>query len=108
MIQLSETAAEKIKVLISEQSLADIGGLRVYASSGCCSNRSFGMALEAEPHPEDNVFLSQGVRVLVDPSSYSQLEGANIGYKHNETSEGFTIEKAQGHSQCKCGGNCNC
>jgi len=45
MIQITENAAEQIKVLISQQDLSTEGGLRIYANSGCCSNNSYGMAL---------------------------------------------------------------
>ena len=108
MIQLSEMAAEKIKDLISQQNLDTQGGLRVYANSGCCSNSSYGMALEHASKPEDNIFESQGVRVLVDPVSFDQLEGASIEYYKDENSEGFTINKPRKDSHCGCGGGCNC
>ena len=108
MIQLSEVAAEKIKGLILQQDLPEAGGLRIYANSGCCSNNSYGMALEANQHPEDNVFESQGVRVLVDPMSLAQLEGASVEYYKDENAEGFTINKPKAHSDCGCGGGCNC
>jgi iron-sulfur cluster assembly accessory protein len=104
MIQISEVAAEKIKVLISEQSLAVEGGLRIYANSGCCSNDSFGMSLEKKQHPEDNVFMSQGVKVLVDPTSFAQLDGASVEYYKDENKEGFTIAKPNNHTQCGCSG----
>jgi len=108
MIQISETAAEKIKVLITEQALNDEGGLRIYANSGCCSNKSYGMSLEEKQYPEDNVFVSQGVRVLVDPASFEQLEGASVEYYKDENTEGFTIAKPNNHTQCGCGGGGNC
>lgn len=109
MIQISEVAAEKIKGLIQEKPLAEEGGLRIFANSGCCSNNSFGMSLENKQYPEDNVFESQGVRVLVDPSSFAQLEGASVNYYKDDNMEGFTIEKSQDHThQCGCGGGCNC
>jgi len=108
MIQITETAAEKIKVLIDQQDLSPEGGLRIYANSGCCSNSTYGMSLESKQHPEDNVFDSQGVRVLVDPASFSQLEGASVEYYKDENAEGFTILKPQAHSSCGCGGNCSC
>jgi len=105
MIQISETAAEKIKVLISEKALTEEGGLRIFANSGCCSNNSYGMALEEKQYPEDNVFVSQGVRILVDPSSFAQLEGASVEYYKDDNTEGFTIAKpTNGHTQCGCGG----
>ncbi|MCF6238139.1 MAG: iron-sulfur cluster assembly accessory protein [Candidatus Marinimicrobia bacterium] len=107
MIQLSETAAEKIKVLIARQSLSDEGGLRIYANSGCCSNSSYGMALEQKQHPEDNVFFSRGVRVLIDPTSFGQLEGVSVEYYQDENNQGFTIAKPHDHNHCECGGSCN-
>jgi len=108
MIQLSEVAAEKIKCLIDQQSLAAEGGLRIYAGSGCCSNNSFGLALEAQQQPEDNVFMSQGIRVMVDTASLSQLEGVSVEYYKDEHAEGFTITKPEADSHCGCGGGCNC
>jgi len=108
MIQITETAAEKIKVLISQQDLSEEGGLRIYANSGCCSNSSYGMALENKQHPEDNVFDSQGVRVLVDPASFAQLEGASVEYYKDDNAEGFTILKPKAQSNSSCGGDCNC
>ncbi len=110
MIQITQAAAEKIKVIIGQQELSSEGGLRIYANSGsgCCSNNSFGMALENNQHPEDNVFDSQGVRVLVDPASFAQLEGASVEYYKDDNTEGFTILKPQSGSSKGCGGNCNC
>ena len=108
MVQLSQVAAEKIRVLIDEQKLSEKGGLRIYANSGCCSNSSFGMALDPNPNPEDNIFESQGIRVLIDPASFGQLEGASVEYYKDEHAEGFTINKPHTHSDCGCGGSCNC
>jgi len=108
MIQLSEVAADKIKVLISQQTLSDDGGLRIYANSGCCSNSSYGMALEEKQQPNDRVFVTQGIRVLVDQASFSQLEGASVDYYKDENTEGFKIDKPQAEHNCECGGGCNC
>ena len=91
MIQITETAAEKIKVLMSEQDLSAEGGLRIYANSGCCSNGSYGMSLENKQHPEDNIFDSQGVRVLVDPASFAQLEGASVEYYKDDNAKTVTL-----------------
>lgn len=110
MIQISEQAAEKIKGLITEKNIATEGGLRIYAQGGgCgCSSSSYGMSLENEKYPEDNVFETQGIRVLVDPNSFTQLEGASVNYYKDDNTEGFTIEKPHSHGQCGCGGGCNC
>ena len=116
MIQITEMAAEKIKGIMSQQNLPDEGGLRIYANSGCCSNSSYGMSLEKQHHPEDNVFDSQGVRVMIDPASFAQLEGASVEYYKDDQAEGFTIQKPKAASSCGCGnsggcgcgGNCNC
>ncbi len=107
MIQLSEIAAQKIKSLIAQQSLPESSGLRIYANSGCCSNDSYGMALEVKQNPEDNVFITQGIRVLMDQTSYSQLDGASVDYYQDEHTEGFKIEKLSSDHNCECGGG-NC
>ncbi len=107
MIQLTENAAEKIKNLLSENSVPQQGGLRVFVKEGCCSGYSYGMALEETSSPEDNIAECHGVRVIVDPQSLSLLDGAQIDYKQEAHQEGFRISNPNATSHCGCGNSFN-
>ncbi len=107
MIQLSENAADKIKGMLAEQDIPGDGGLRVFVKDGCCSGYSYGMTLESNPLPEDQIDESNGVRVLVDPNSLPMLQGANIDYLEDNQHVGFRISNPNAKSHCGCGNSFN-
>ena len=55
MIQISETAARKIRTLMAKQGI-DEGGLRVGVKGGGCSGLSYTFAWERKPRLGDEVF----------------------------------------------------
>ena len=51
--------------------------LRVFVESGGCSGFEYGMSFDL-PKFDDQVFESEGVQLLVDPTSLAYLNGTNI------------------------------
>ena len=86
VLALSDAAAAKLRELTKEETNPDIG-LRVYVYSGGCSGFRYGMMLEDQPTPEDNVLLANGLKVYVDT-----LMGA-----------GFTVNNPNAVAACGCG-----
>ena len=69
MIQISETAARKIRTLMARQGV-DEGGLRVGVKGGGCSGLSYTFAWEKEARLGDEVFEgSDGAKIFVDRSA---------------------------------------
>ena len=62
VLSLSDAAALKLRELTKEETNPNIG-LRVYVYSGGCSGFRYGMMLEDQPTPEDNVLEANGVKV---------------------------------------------
>lgn len=101
-IQLTEAAVKMVQDLLAQKNVPD-HGLRVFVSGGGCSGMQYGMALEEEPRPYDNVVETSGVRVFVDPTSMMYLSGATIDYVDSLMGGGFSIENPNAASSCGCG-----
>src|SRR4051812_34955862 len=103
MINLTETAAQKVKgILEQEKENIPAGGLRIYVQGGGCSGFQYGMVLD-EITDGDEVFEKDGIKVIVDPMSMRYLEGAEVDYKEDLMGGGFAIKNPNATSTCGCG-----
>lgn len=101
MITLTDTAADKVKQLITaegDESLA----LRVAVRPGGCSGFSYEMFFDSDVAQDDLTVEQGGVRVLVDASSAQLLTGATLDYKDGLES-GFAITNPNAQRTCGCG-----
>src|SRR5262249_28073437 len=90
MIQISETAAQKIQSLMAKQGINE-GGLRVGVKGGGCSGLSYTFAWEKEPRLGDEVFEGHGATIYVDRKSYLFLNGTTLDYDAALLSRGFVF-----------------
>lgn len=104
MINVTETAAEKISELLAEESKVG-AGLRVFVQGGGCSGFQYGLMIdEGEGDTDsDQVFEVHGVKLLVDPISLRYLKGAEVDFIDNNMGGGFTIKNPNAKSTCGCG-----
>src|SRR5438128_1253394 len=91
MIQISETAAHKIRALMAKQGL-DEGGLRVGVKGGGCSGLSYTFTWERQARTGDEVFDGpEGAKIFVDKKSLIYLKGTVLDYDTNMISKGFVF-----------------
>jgi iron-sulfur cluster insertion protein len=104
MINVTETAAEKINELLTEENRLG-SGLRVFVQGGGCSGFQYGLMIdEGQGDPaSDSVFEVNGVRLFVDPISLRYLKGAEVDFVDNNMGGGFTIKNPNAKSTCGCG-----
>ena len=103
MITLTNGASQKVKgILEQERASLPQGGLRIYVQGGGCSGFSYGMVLD-EAAAEDQVFETDGIKLIVDPMSLRYLEGAEVDYKEDLMGGGFAIKNPNAKSSCGCG-----
>ena len=103
MIQISETAARRIRTLMAKQGIAD-GGLRVGVKGGGCSGLSYTFAWEREPRLGDEVFEGpEGAKIYVDRKSLLYLNGTLLDYDTSLISKGFVFSNPNAKSTCGCG-----
>jgi iron-sulfur cluster assembly accessory protein len=108
MIQVTETAAEKINELLTEENKTG-AGLRVFVQGGGCSGFQYGLMIdEGDGDAEsDQVFEVNGVKLLVDPISLRYLKNAEVDFVDNNMGGGFTIKNPNAKSTCGCGSSFN-
>jgi len=103
MIEITETAARKIRTLMAKQGL-DEGGLRVGVKGGGCSGLSYTFAWEREPRFGGDVFEgSDGAKIFVDKKSLLFLNGTVLDYDTNLMGKGFVFNNPNAKSNCGCG-----
>ena len=102
VVSLTDAAASKLRELTKEETSPAIG-LRVYVYSGGCSGYKYGMMLEDQPTPDDNVLDANGVRVYVDTNSIKLLAGSSIDYVDTLMGAGFTVNNPNAVTGCGCG-----
>ncbi len=102
MITLTDTAAVKVKDLITQEG-DDKLMLRVAVRPGGCSGFSYEMFFDSETENDDLVTDYSGVKVVVDPSSAQLLDGATLDYKDGLQGAGFAINNPNAQKTCGCG-----
>jgi len=102
MIQITETAAGKVKELLAEEGRADIA-LRVAVQPGGCSGLRYAMYLDDQVSERDVADQQFGVQVVVDKMSVPYLEQAKIDFVDSLEASGFTIDNPLAQGGCACG-----
>jgi iron-sulfur cluster assembly protein len=103
MIQISETAARKIRTVMSKQGIEE-GGLRVGVKGGGCSGLSYIFAWEKTARTGDEVFEGPGgAKIYDDKKSLLFLNGTVLDYDTNLISKGFVFNNPNAKSTCGCG-----
>ncbi len=103
MIQVTETAADRIRMLMAKQGMAE-GGLRVGIKGGGCSGMSYTFAWEKEARLGDEVVEGpHGIKLFVDKKSLLFLRGTTLDYDTSLLSKGFVFQNPNAKSTCGCG-----
>ena len=103
MIEITETAAQKIRTLMTKQGI-DEGGLRVGVKGGGCSGLSYTFSWERQARTGDEVFEGPvGAKIYIDKKSLLFLNGTVLDYDTNLVSKGFVFNNPNAKSTCGCG-----
>jgi iron-sulfur cluster assembly accessory protein len=101
-IQLSESAAGKVRELVQQEGQADVV-LRVAVQPGGCSGLRYSMYLDDRVEDSDVVTEQHGVRVAVDRMSAPYLTEAKVDFVDTLEASGFTIDNPMAQGTCACG-----
>ena len=101
LVSLTASAAEKVQELLAQEESAELG-LRIFVAGGGCSGLQYGMTLD-ETQDGDEVFETNGVRILIDEMSSQYISGSEIDYVDSLMGAGFTVNNPNAVSTCGCG-----
>ncbi len=76
--------------------------LRVLVENGGCSGFQYGMSFD-EAKPDDQQLESEGVPILIDPTSLAYMSGSVIDFDDGLHGKGFEIKNPNAQSTCGCG-----
>ena len=105
MITLTDSAAVKVRQLLSDEGAEDLA-LRVAVRPGGCSGFSYEMFFDGDFAADDTQQTygdDEDVKVVVDAASAQLLEGATLDYKDGLQDSGFAITNPNASRTCGCG-----
>lgn len=100
-VTLTENAALRIKNMLANQNSAV--GLRLAVKSTGCSGLAYVVEFAEELMPEDKVFESHGVKLVVGSDSIDYLSGTEVDYGREGLNEGFKFYNPNVRNTCGCG-----
>ncbi len=101
-IALTDPASAKVAELLAQEGNPELA-LRVAVRPGGCSGFSYEMFFDTDVAADDGVYSFGDVKVIVDPSSASLLQGATLDFKDGLQGAGFSIENPNASRTCGCG-----
>ena len=102
IIKLSDTAAARIKEIMSNADNKTIG-VRIGVKSGGCAGMSYSMEYAKDKKANDEVIEDKGVKVFVDSAAVMYLLGTEMDYKKEELSSSFVFNNPNETERCGCG-----
>ena len=102
-MNLTTTAAERIRDLIIEENQPTLKGLRVAVRGGGCNGFEYMFTFENTIDEDDFVFEASDVKLIVDYMSMEYLNEATLDYKEQPFESRFVISNPKVKSSCGCG-----
>lgn len=104
-ITLTEKAAQHVSSFIAKRGKGV--GLRLGVRTSGCSGMAYKLEFADSINPEDALFESHGVKVIVDPKSLPLLEGTELDFARDGLNQGFKFNNPNVKTQCGCGESFN-
>jgi iron-sulfur cluster assembly accessory protein len=103
VVTVTESAAQKIRELIDQETEEPVSVLRIAIQGGGCSGFQYALGFDRGPQDGDNEIESNGVTVVIDPFSAPYLTGSEIDYVDALMGAGFAINNPNVQAACGCG-----
>jgi iron-sulfur cluster insertion protein len=101
-IQMTDAAAHKVKMLITEEENPALK-LRVYITGGGCSGFQYGFTFDEKTNDGDTLVEKFGVTMVIDPMSLQYLVGGSVDYTESLEGSRFTVTNPNATTTCGCG-----
>ncbi len=88
--------------MLQDVEAAEQKRLRVFVETGGCSGFQYGMSFDVQK-PDDQVLESEGLSILMDPTSLAYMNGSAIDFDDGLQGKGFEIKNPNAQSTCGCG-----
>jgi iron-sulfur cluster assembly protein len=106
MITLTQDAAEVVRGTLADGDLPQGSALRLGLTNEGCEGTQFRYVLALDPDPakpDDQLFESHGVRIVVSRESLPHLDGLQLGVRPKLGGVDFVFQNPQATHSCGCG-----
>lgn len=100
-ISLTENAARRVRTFLEKRGGG--AGLRLGVKTVGCSGKAYVIEYADSVEPEDQVFESHGVKVIVHRDSLAYLDGTEVDFAREGISEAFKFNNPNAKGTCGCG-----
>ncbi len=100
-IELSQSAAARVAAIAGKQRKPAI--LRLSVEGGGCSGFQYKFGLADAVERDDAVAETDGVQLVVDPTSLDLVSGAAVDYVESLGGSAFKVTNPNAASGCGCG-----
>jgi len=100
-VTLTDRAAKHVNTFLAKRGKGV--GLRLGVRTSGCSGLAYKLEFADAVNPEDVLFESNGVKVLVDPKSLPYLDGTVLDFAREGLNEGFKFSNPNIKDECGCG-----
>lgn len=100
-ITLTEKAADRVRTFLEKRGKG--AGLRLGVKNVGCSGKAYVVEYADSIGPDDQVFESHGVKVIISATNLVFLDGTEIDYEREGLSEGFKFHNPNEKARCGCG-----
>ncbi|HYA38538.1 MAG TPA: iron-sulfur cluster assembly protein IscA [Candidatus Methylomirabilis sp.] len=104
-ITITESAAERVRQFMAKRGKGE--GLRIGVRTSGCSGKAYVIEYADRIEPEDEVYESHGVKIIVDKKSLVYLDGTELDYTREGLNEGFKFNNPNVKDTCGCGESFN-
>ncbi len=104
-ITMTERAAQHVQDYMSKRGKGF--GVRLGVRTTGCSGLAYKLEFADSANPEDQLFESNGVKVLVDPKSLVYIDGTELDFVREGLNEGFKFINPNEKDKCGCGESFN-
>ena len=105
MITMTENAAKHVAAFLAKRGKGI--GVRLGVKTSGCSGMAYKLEFADAAEPDDHVFESGGLKVLVDPKSLTYLDGTELDFTREGLNEGFKFNNPNVKDACGCGESFN-
>ena len=100
-VTMTEAAAKHVNKALTQRGKGI--GLRLGVRTAGCSGMAYKLEYVDELGPDDAVFESHGVKIVVDPKSLAYLDGTELDFTREGLNEGFKFNNPNVKDECGCG-----
>lgn len=101
-ITISDSAVERVKVLLSQRGKPSVG-IRILIETKGCSGLKYKIEYADEINKFDAEVNHKDIKVLIDAKAMLFILGSNMDYVEEELSSGFVFTNPNEKGKCGCG-----